>query len=140
MSDANIQIVKDLYATFQRGDIEGVVAECAPDIEWHSGGGPHHPTFFEAFGPRRGPAQVHEFFRLVSELRRFDEFQPLGFYADQDKVFVPGHALLTILPTDRQVRTDWMHVFTLRNGKVAAFREYFDTEAVAAAYRGHGTA
>jgi uncharacterized protein len=38
--------------------------------------------------------------------------------------------------TGRRIASDWCHVFTVRDGKVAAFREFTDTAQAAAAYRG----
>jgi ketosteroid isomerase-like protein len=33
------------------------------------------------------------------------------------------------------IEQDWIQVFTVRNGKIAAFREFYDSAAIAAAYR-----
>ncbi len=43
---------------------------------------------------------------------------------------------MRVKATGRSYETDWVHVFTLREGAVAEFREYADTAAVAEAFRG----
>jgi len=35
--------------------------------------------------------------------------------------------------TDRKVATEWAHIFTLKDGKVAEFKEFLDTAQFAAA-------
>ncbi len=37
--------------------------------------------------------------------------------------------------TAKPVGAEWCHVFTFKNGKVAAFREFTDTASFAEAYR-----
>jgi ketosteroid isomerase-like protein len=36
----------------------------------------------------------------------------------------------------RRTTSDWVHIFTIRAGKVAKFRELMDSAALVAAYRG----
>ena len=38
--------------------------------------------------------------------------------------------------TGREYESDFVHVFTVRDEKVARFQEFMDTAAVSAAYRG----
>jgi ketosteroid isomerase-like protein len=70
---------------------------------------------------------VEEFFRLVAENEEFSEFSPREFYAADDKVFVLGHYSLKVKKSGASVSAEWVHVFTLRNGKVTRFREHTDT-------------
>jgi uncharacterized protein len=53
-----------------------------------------------------------------------------------DKVFVLGHYTWTIRKNGRTADSDFIHIFTVRNGKVVAFLEFTDTAAFAEAYRG----
>jgi ketosteroid isomerase-like protein len=133
MSQANITTVQSLYAAFGRGDIDTLLAGCLPDVEWEAGG---RKEDFPTFGPRKGLAEVKEFFATVAATLVFDEFSPREFYADTDKVFVLGHYRATIKKTGRKGASDWAHVFTFRGGKVAKFREFTDTAMFAQAYRG----
>jgi hypothetical protein len=41
-----------------------------------------------------------------------------------------------IRKTGRAVASDWVHVFTIRDSKIVAFREFTDTAQFAEAYRG----
>ena len=46
-----------------------------------------------------------------------------------------GSYSLTIKKTGRPVKSEWAHVFTLRDGKVTRFREHTDTAQFAEGYR-----
>ena len=76
------------------------------------------------------------FFKTVAQLERFTEFAPKEFYSDGDRVFALGNLSITLVSNGRQLSSEWVHVITFRNGKVARFREFLDTAAYVAAYRG----
>jgi ketosteroid isomerase-like protein len=133
MSNADIKLVQSLYDAFKRGDIGTIVRALSPDVAWESTGRQKdHP----ALGPRRGPAAVQDFFRIVSETQDVVSFEPKEFSSVDGKVFVLGHYAWTLKKTARQMESDWIHIFTISNGKVTAFREFTDTAALAEAYRG----
>jgi ketosteroid isomerase-like protein len=133
MSQANIATVQSMYAAFGRGDIDTIVNGCTPDVMWTSGG---REGDFPAFGTFKGQDRVRDFFRAVSDTQEFNEFSPQEFYADRDKVFVLGRYAMTMKRNGRAAASEWVHIFTFRGGKVAEFREFTDTSAFVAAYRG----
>jgi ketosteroid isomerase-like protein len=132
MSAANIAQVQNLYAAFGRGDIATIIGGSAPDIDWQSVG---RKSDYPAFGPRKGAAQVEEFFRIVAENEDFSDFSPREFYAAEDKVFVLGSYSVKMKKTGKPVACEWVHVFTFRDAKVIHWREHTDTAQFAEAYR-----
>lgn len=132
MDNANTKLVQSLYAAFGRGDIATIIAALAPDVAWESVG---RPSDFPALGARKGQAAVQEFFKIVGDQLSFTEFSPKEFYAVDDKVFALGHYAMTVKATGRVNASDWAHIFTIRNGKVTAFREFGDTAQLAEAAR-----
>jgi len=132
MSNANIVFVQSLYAAFGKGDIATVVAGAAPDIDWVVNGSRKD---FPSFGAWKGAGEVQKFFATVAEHQEAKVFSPQEFFAADDRVFVLGHYDWKIRKTGREVSSDWVHVFTIRNGKVAKFREFNDTAQFAEAYR-----
>jgi ketosteroid isomerase-like protein len=133
MSDANVTLVKSLYDAFKRGDINTIIQALTPDVAWESTGDPKdHP----ALGRRKGPAAVQEFFRIVADTQDVRSFEPREFTATDDKVFILGHYAWTARKTKRPIESDWIHIFTIRNGKVVSFREFADTARFAEALRG----
>ena len=133
MSQANIDLVQDLYGAFGRADVPAILGNLAEDVTWEAVG---RPSDFPTFGPRAGVPAVLDFFVKVGENEDFTEFLPQSLHASGDKVFVLGHAKYKAKKTGKPVVTDWVHVFTLRDGKVSGWLEFADTAQIAEAYRG----
>jgi ketosteroid isomerase-like protein len=124
MSEANIALVKSLYDAFGRGEINKIVDFVSPDTSWEIVG---RRTDFPTFGKFTGQAGVQEFFGAVGQHLDFRRFTPKEFHSADDRVFVLGHYAMTIKATGRAIDSDWIHVFTITDGKVTGFREFTDT-------------
>ena len=133
MSQANVEIVKGAYRSFQSNDIDSLMRAMADDIRWTL---PGRAEDFPTFGVRQGAEAVRNFFATVAENLEFQDFSPREFYDCGDKVFVLGHYRAKMRPNGRTADSDWVHVFTVRGGKVTDFREFTDTAAILEAWRG----
>jgi uncharacterized protein len=123
----NIQAVRDGYQAFRRGDFLALLALLTEDVEWR------HPGAYALSGTYHGHSGVARFLQTVAQEFDILDLQTREFVAEGDRVFVFGWERAKVRATDRTYEADWLHVFTLRNGKVAKFREYTDTQAIAAA-------
>ena len=94
----------------------------------------------EPAGPLHDPLgrhwreQVAEFFSLIGETLKFEQFEPREFVDQGDTVVVLGYERSLVKPTGRTFENEWAHVFTLRDGKIAKFRAFEDTAAQVAAF------
>jgi hypothetical protein len=79
---------------------------------------------------------VQAFFDELAKLQDFSEFSPREFFSAGDKVFVLGHYAATMRKNGRKAASDWIHIFTVRGGKVTAFLEFTDTAEFARAWNG----
>ena len=133
MSQAEVALIQSLYAAFGRGEIAAIVAAVTPDIEWRlNGSRSDHPLL----GTWNGPKGVQAFFDELARLQNFSEFTPREFLFAGGRVFVLGHYAATMRTTGRKAVSDWVHIFTVREGKVAAFLEFTDTAEFARAWKG----
>jgi ketosteroid isomerase-like protein len=132
MSNSNVAFVQSLYAAFQRGDIGAIATAATPDTIWQVHGRTEdHP----ALGVHKGPEGVKQFFSIVAETQDVVSFTPRDFYAADDEVFVRGHYAWTIRKTGKPVSSEWLHMFTVRDGKLLGFEEFNDTAQFAEAVR-----
>ena len=127
----NTELVQDAYAAYGRGDVEYVLACMLPEVDWEI---PAVPAL-SFTGKRHGCGQVAEYFRLAGEKQAVREFTPKEFIAQGDKVVVLGHGAWTARDTCQDFESDWVHVFTLKDGKIAAFREFMDAHVAVEAFR-----
>jgi uncharacterized protein len=128
----NVQVVREVYAAFQRGDIETVLRQMADDVSWWVAGSQESIPYA---GTRSGRDEVAEFFVILGGAVEFERFEPDQYIAQGDEVVALGSDSRRFKSTDKVVDSQWAMVFTLRQGKVAAFRAYDDTEAAAVALR-----
>ena len=129
MSEDNLDVVRRGYDAFGRGDINALLELFDEQIHWVTPG----PRELATSGRRTGPQAVAEFFASVNEVFDVQRFEPKEFVVQGDRIVVLGDETARVRATGKTLDLDWVHVFTLRNGKVVAFQEFFDTAAVVAA-------
>jgi ketosteroid isomerase-like protein len=127
----NKRVVMEGYQMFQRGDIPRLLERCHDDAAWID---PEleHVSFS---GPHHGKAEIARYFQLLDQDAQALHFAPKDFIAEGDKVVVTGEATWQSRLTGRSYNSPWVHVFTLRDGKIARFENYLDTAAAERAFR-----
>ena len=119
-------IVRTFYDRLGAGDAHGALGLMAPDIEWN--------TMWHYKVEGRGPQAVAEglFKPLMAEWSSF-ALVPTEFVVEGDTVVSLGDFTGVHGATGRSCEARYAHVWTVRNGMVARFRQYIDTLAVAQA-------
>ncbi len=124
MTQSNLQLVRNLYAAFERGDGPAVLSSMDPGIVWNEAEG--FP--YSDHNPYVGPAAIAEgiFFRLATE---WDNFQavPAEYFDAGDTVVVTGRYRATYKATLALLDAQFAHIWRLRDGKVTSFQQYTDT-------------
>jgi ketosteroid isomerase-like protein len=128
MSDA-LTTVQNVYAAFGRGDVPALLGLLHGDVEWQFVG--DSKTLLR--GAFRGHDQVAEWFGLVEQHEAVHVFKPRQFLAAIDHVTVLGFERTQALPGGGVFECEWVHVWQLREGRVARFFGMVDTEASARA-------
>jgi len=127
---ANLDFVRSLYAAYSRGDIQAILDNLDGGVEWTSyGEGPLLPWG----GTRRGVAGAASAFQALADGLDFEAFEPQEFFDAGDDVIVLGRTRARGKRSGGAFDVRWAHFFAIRDGKVARFREFYDTQAVARA-------
>jgi ketosteroid isomerase-like protein len=137
---ANRAAVLSLYEAFGRGDVDAIVESLADDVSWDADWADNFAqrTAIDHFLPRRGHAQVIEFFKLFASytVHRFDVLDVL-VSADRVACVVVIDAST---PDGGRYRDEEMHLWTFdAEGRISALRHYIDTAKHLAAARGEDT-
>ena len=132
MESQNTKIVQDAYAAFLRGDVTSLLGLMSDDVVWEPvlGTASHVPFS----GKRQGKPAVAEFFQLVATNEDFTQFEPREFVAQGDAVVAIGHYKAITKTTGKTFDSDFVMVFTMKDGKVVRFREFTDSAGVNAAF------
>lgn len=131
MSTYHIDQVRRLYALFGERDIPAILDLLSPEVEWCEPPNPFNPCG----GMHRGHSGFLEWAntgRQAEDILALDVHRML---ADEDAVAAVGHCRVRAVRTGRVYETDFVHVVTFRDGKIARFQEYFDTYAAGEAFR-----
>lgn len=120
---SSVDLVKRSYAAFERGDLDGVLGDLDPEIEWQQAQGlPHGGTYHGVDEVRRA------IFDPLGE-EWWDEFSavPAEFLDAGGEVVVLGRYRGVAKGTGKQLDVPFVHVWTVRGEKAVRFRQYLDT-------------
>jgi len=122
------EIVRSFYEKLKMGDAAGALGLMARDIEWI--------TMWHYKVNGRGPERVAEglFKPLMVEWSSFS-LDPSEFIVDGDTVVSLGRFTGVHGVTGKKAEAGYAHVWTVKDGKIARFRQYIDTLMIAEARR-----
>lgn len=117
-----LEVIRNIYVAFGKGDIPSVLGALASDIRWtEAEGGPYG-------GVSIGPQSVLDnvFMKLGSE---WDDFSAVAneFIANDDVIVVLGDYSGSYKSTGKSLQAPFAHVWRMQNGKAISFDQYTDT-------------
>ncbi len=127
----NVNTVQQVYAAFGKRDINAILSMLSPDVEWGEPANPFNP----AAGTRHGHEGFLEWLDIGRQSEEITVLEPRKFLTDNETVAVVGYTKCLAKPTGRSYETDFVHVITIKDGKIVRFQEFFDTYAAAEAFR-----
>ena len=127
----NLQIVKNIYAGFAAGDMETILKDMSETIVWTHPGNPDQIPFAGKF---EGKAGVSRFFEIAFEQIDVLEQNIKSLIDGGDKVIVSGYEHMRVKNTGREYKSNWIHMYTLAEGKIVGFEEFIDTAELVFAF------
>ena len=127
---SNADLVLSLYAAFGRGDVEYILDRVNDDVEWITEG----PDVIPYCGKLHGKAGVLGFFHALGATQTDQKLTTDKVVAQGDSVATFGRYAATVTSTGRRADSAVAHLFTIRDGKVSLFLDFFDSAAFASAY------
>jgi ketosteroid isomerase-like protein len=128
MSKENVAVIQGIYDAFAKGDVPGVLGRMSPGIVWNEA--ENFP--YADRNPYVGPDAIVQgvFMRLATEWGGFT-VKPEEILDAGDTVVVLGRYLGSYKATGKPQNTQMVHVWRVKDGKVAQFQQYADTLQVA---------
>jgi ketosteroid isomerase-like protein len=120
MPDDNVELIRRAYDAFGQGDIAGVMAVLADDIEWHA------PAVLPHGRDARGHDQVGEFFGGLVSTWDGLTLDIEEFVASGDRVCVIGRSQGKL--GDVETGYGFCHCWTVRDGVAVRFDEFVDPD------------
>lgn len=124
MSSTNKALIESLYAAFRTGDVATFFAALDPRVVWTEA----ENIAYADRNPYVGPEQVGEgvFGRLMADWDAFT-VTPEQFVAGDDAVAVTGRYRATYKQTGAPIDAQFVHVWTIRDGRIIRFQQFADT-------------
>ena len=118
-----VDLVRRSYDAFARGDLDAVLADMHPEIEWHQAQGLPHG------GRYSGVADVRRNIFDPLDEEWWDEFSavPEEFLDAGNEVVVIGRYRGIAKGTGKELDVPFVHVWTVREEKAVRFRQFLDT-------------
>ena len=126
----NTKLVKRLYEHFKSGDTEGFLNMFSDDVSWETPVIENTPYN----GKITGRENLANWLTAFSEAEDMSVFEQNEFIAQGDKVVVLGFAKSRAKSTNKEHTTNIVHIFTVKNGEITEFTEFFDTAVVEKAH------
>jgi uncharacterized protein len=120
---SNLEIVQRSYLSFSRGDLDAVLADLDPAIEWHQAQGLPHGGLY------RGVDEVRRNIFEPLDAEWWSEFDaaPDEFLESGDQVVVLGRYRGTAKGSGKVLDVPFVHVWTLFEARAIRFRQFLDT-------------
>ena len=130
-AQAHLAAVGRLYAAYGRGDMDGVLAEIADDVDWAAEAA---STTVPWYGPHHGKQQVPRFFEAIASSIDISEFDIVGLASNETDVVATVHWTFTVKTTGKTASMYMQHWWRFADGKIVFFRGSEDSEQSAAAF------
>jgi len=124
MSGDNANIVRGMYEAFGKGDMPFIIGALDPEVEWWEA----ENFIYSDYNPYVGPNSVLEgvFMRIGNEWDGFT-VAPKEVLDAGDTVIGHGYYSGTYKKSGKNVRAQFAHFFSFRDGKIIKFQQYTDT-------------
>jgi ketosteroid isomerase-like protein len=128
--EQNKALAREFFARFSANDIPGVLDMLADDVSWWSAG---KPDLVPVTGVRNKERIARVFNGMLAQLKNGLEMAVKGMTAEGDKVAVEVESRGE-LQNGRVYNNEYHFLMTLRDGKISAVKEYYDTHHVHATW------
>ncbi len=118
-----LETIRAMYRAMRAGDDAAFTAHCTDDLVWQQSAG------FPGGSTWHGAAEVIEnVFRANAKRWNGFAFTDEEMFATDDRVVVLGHYSGSSPATGKAMRVAVAHIYDLREGKIARFRMFADTQ------------
>lgn len=123
---SNVKVVQRVYDLFSAGKLNEIPELLTDNFEWTFYG----PEQLPWSGTYIGRSGVEKFFEIVGELIEVEHFDTSEYIDAGDWVVVRGTSQARILATEVRYTTNWVNIFTLRDGRICRLHDLYETASV----------
>lgn len=125
MTKAPKAVVEEMFAAFDRGDVEGFVATVSDDTVWT-----YHGTHVIPRGAFEKKDGVRKFLVNILERTEIISFDAQQFVVEGSVVVVRGNEHQRVKRSGRELKQEWVQIYTVENGLITRMEEFAASEEV----------
>lgn len=129
-STTNKALIQALYDAILQGNTRSVLDVLDEGVEWLYYG----PSTIPAAGYYYGKTGVLQFFDIIDKVAQVKIFEPQEYIDGGDQIAVVGFEKATSKTTGKFYTSNWVHVWSLKDGKITCLRWFTDSAAVESVY------
>jgi len=122
MTEQSVELVRGLYDALAQGDVPAMLADMSDDIEWYEAEGMPYGGLYHG-----GVAVAENVFGPITADIPDLAITPQQFIASGNAVAVVARYTGTGKATGKKLDLAVVHLWDVRDGKVARFRQFADT-------------
>jgi hypothetical protein len=123
--ETTMNLARRGYEAFARADVQTILGLLAEDVDWEFVG----PGSLPYAGKRRTHEEVASFFSELARSEDIQAFEPREFIDAGEQVTVLGWERATARDTGKTYESEWVHVFSGKDGKLTRWRGFMNTAA-----------
>lgn len=125
---SNLELIQQGYKNFAEGNVEAVLANFDPKIEWHeSTGFPYVKGDGISVGPE---AVVQDVFAKIPAYFEGFNINIQELFESGDKVVMVGYYTGVWKPTGKEFKANAAHIWTIKDGKSTHMFQVADTATI----------
>ena len=125
MKNSPKEVVEKMFAAFKSGDAERFVATVSDDTVWI-----YHGTQIIPRGRFEKKEGVRAFYTNIMERTEIINFEPLQYIVEGNMVVVLGKEHQKTKRSGRELKQDWVQIYTVENGLITKMEEFATSEEV----------
>src|SRR5580765_7321630 len=115
VGDANVILIKSVYAAFGRGDVDFIANRVGPEARWDFNVAKSDVPWHQ---PAIGPAGLPGFIGNLMSNVELQAFEPRHFIAAGDDVIALVRIAMTVRRTGRQIDEEQLHWWKVCDGRI----------------------
>lgn len=123
MKNSPKEIVEKMFAAFISGDADKFAATVSDDTVWI-----YHGTQIIPKGRFEKKEGVRAFYTNIMEKTEIINFEPLQYIVEGNMVVVLGREHQKEKRSGRELKQDWVQIYTVENGLITKMEEFATSE------------
>ena len=125
MNEASKAVVEKMFVAFAEGNLDRILETVSDDSVWI-----YHGTHIIPKAKFEGKKRVRTFFSNILNKTEILHFEPKQYIVQDAMVVVLGNEHQRVKSSGKELKQEWVQVYTLKNNRITRMEEFASSEIV----------